>query len=86
MVHPKSKEYDSELIDDSLKEEYLELILKKVPLSFRAIREATFEFNKIDPSFKYLDDYKWLWDKNAKFNNISEISSFYSSLFGNQDV
>jgi hypothetical protein len=85
MVHPKSKEYDSLTEDNSLKDEYSDLISKKVPLSFRAIKEITFELYKLDPSFKYLEDYKWLWDKDAKFNNISDIESFHSYIFGSQD-
>jgi hypothetical protein len=82
MVHPKSKEYD--VVNDggaAWRDDYREFI-KSVPLCFKTIKEATFELYKIDPGFEYLDDYKWLWDKGSKLKNISEVYSFYSSIWG----
>lgn len=86
LVHPKSREFetDNEDIKD-FEKEFSDLLTKGVQSSYRTIKEATKALYQVDPSFKYLEDYKWLWDKDGKFNNITEVYSFYSSFFSISD-
>lgn len=80
LVHPKSKELESlEYTNNTLLQDIKDFVFK-VPQCYRAIKEATFELNKIDNEFQYLDDYKWLWGENDKFKNLSDIENFYLSL------
>lgn len=81
LVHPKSKELGkSEIISDNSI-----LILRHVPKSLKAIKEATNELYKIDPEFNYLDDYKFLWDKNTQYHDETEIERIYKTIFGRRE-
>jgi len=52
-----------------------------VPKSYGAIKEATQELNIIDPSFKYLSEYEWLWSGDKKkFINLSDPETLYLSM------
>jgi len=83
LVHPKSKQLDQINIHDKgnpLFKDFTQL-LSYVPKSFRAIKEATQELHKIDPSFKHLAEYEWLWSGDmSKFKNLSDPESVYLSM------
>lgn len=84
LVHPKSKELDRD--GTNQQDELKEFLINKVGRSYLTIKESVKTLYKIDSSFKHLEDYKFLWDKKGKFNNISDMYSFYSSMYSNIDV
>jgi hypothetical protein len=80
MVHPKSKEYTKTIIAKEL----AKLYYKQTDRSFLTMKEATHELYKIDPSFHYLEDYKWLWDSNEKLKDISDLETLFYTFMGKQ--
>jgi hypothetical protein len=78
MVHPKSKEFDG----SKIAKELTQLYYKQTNRSFLTMKEATHELYKIDPSFHYLEDYKWLWDPSEKFKDISGLESLFYTFMG----
>lgn len=86
LVHPKSKEVDIDSDDNIIKNELGVSLFNKTKRSYLAIVKATNALYNIDRSFKHLEDYKFLWDKNGDFNNISDVYSFYSSFYSSIDI
>ena len=80
LVHPKSKETEINSIRKSL----TKLYVSQTNRSFLAIKVATQELHKIDPSFSYLDEYKWLWDTKEEFKDISSMEAFFYNFIGEQ--
>jgi len=82
LVHPKTKEIEK----NSLVKEMIELYFKQTNRSYQAIKEATHELYKLDPQFRYLNDYKWMWNSSEQFKDISEFESLYYTFMGDQKV
>ncbi len=78
LVHPKSKTIEQNL----LVRESIDLYLKKISRAYQTINKVTFELYGIDPTFTYLNEYKFFWDSSSKFINISDIESLYFNHFG----
>ena len=88
LVHPKSHQFNlnDEDIVGGFQNEFASIINEDVQLSYQTIKEATQALYNIDPNFKYLEDYKWMWVEGGSLNSISELNIFYSTFFSKGDI
>lgn len=83
LVHPKSKEIepiDINSDNNQLSNDFVDFI-SNVSKCYAAIRYSTKELKGLDPNFKYLNDYEWLWTGDlSKFKNFSDIEALMSTF------
>lgn len=80
MVHPKSKKVDA----STFANKFVQKWIIEVNNSYLAIVESTKQLYDLDSTFTHLEEYKWLWTKNFKYENpeFKTIESFYNTFFG----
>lgn len=86
LVHPKTREFfEGTKLDMRPLVEDIIHHRDNVSLSYLAVVSMLSEFKKIDPEFHYLDDYAWIWQKDATLRNLSDIRNHFSVVYSSQN-